>query len=412
MQPTKLTKTAIDRMDFEGATPKSHDVRWDTEISGFGVRVHPSGKKVFILRYRCAGVRRLLTLGVYGAITLDQARMLARKELGKLADQQDPLTLRKQAKVKAQQDELTKTTLRQAFETYKASRQLRPKTLKDYDRAMGVNLKDWLALPLTRITREMIAARHKALKPADANLTMRVLRAVFNHAMETYILDDGSYLIPRNPVAVLSKAKAWAKVSARNGHVNGSQLPAWFVALDEEENPILRDYLLFVLLTGLRREDASSLRWEHVDFGNRSITIIEPKAHDILTLPMTNRIHDLLRARRETSTSPFVFPGDGKLGYVREPRKALERIFERSGIKTTVHDLRRSYAKFGADVGLEEGVIKQLLGHSLAGNVTRLHYTQTSLERLRGPAQRIEDYILARASQSDNVVPFPLAQTA
>ena len=74
---TKLTKRAIDGFEYAGGW----DVRWDTEVPGFGVRVYPTGKKAFVLSYRAQGRKRLMVLGRYGAdLTLDQARDKARKE--------------------------------------------------------------------------------------------------------------------------------------------------------------------------------------------------------------------------------------------------------------------------------------------------------------------------------------------
>ncbi len=72
-----LTKRSIDSFRHRGGW----DVRWDTAVPGFGVRVYPSGKKAFVLSYRARGRKRLMVLGRYGAdLTLDQARTRARKE--------------------------------------------------------------------------------------------------------------------------------------------------------------------------------------------------------------------------------------------------------------------------------------------------------------------------------------------
>jgi integrase len=206
-----------------------------------------------------------------------------------VADQKDPVAQRKEAKVHAKQNKLAGTTLRQAYEAYKQTRDLKPKTLQDYDRVMTVTLKEWLDLPLTKLSSDMVVARHKQLPSAYGNLTMRVLKAVMNYAMESYVLADGTYLIPRNPVAILGKTKAWKRVAPRTNYIKPNQLAAWFKALEVESNQTIRDYLLFVLFTGLRRENAASLTWAQVDLEHRSYTVT-PKMHNAVTLPLSDNI--------------------------------------------------------------------------------------------------------------------------
>lgn len=360
---------------------------------------------MFIVRYRHAGTRRLLTLGTYGSVTLHQARELAKKELAQVADKKDPVQLRKDAKVKAKRDAVLETTLADAYKAFKNTRTLSPKTLKDYDRVMNETLKGWKEKPLTKITSDMVRVKHAKLPPAYGNLAMRVLRAVLNFAMEKYVLDDGkTYLVQRNPVAILSKTKAWKKVSARQNFLKPYQLKDWLDALADDPNETLRDYLAFVLFTGLRKENAGSLKWEQVDLKDRSI-VVYPKMHDATTLPLPDHLVQMLRRREKAKTSDYVFPAEGKKGYVQEPRKALKRIQRKTGIKTTVHDLRRSYAQYAKSVGVPLEQVKQLLTHS-TNDVTLTHYAQHNVETLRKPAQRIATYILNSAKKADNVVAF------
>src|SRR5689334_4837220 len=89
-----LTKAYIDRAIHEGS-PKSKDIRWDTQIRNFGVRIYPSGQKTFVLFYRFNGRQRLMKLGVYGIKTLDVARKDARQKLATVDRGTDPLAQRK-----------------------------------------------------------------------------------------------------------------------------------------------------------------------------------------------------------------------------------------------------------------------------------------------------------------------------
>src|SRR2546425_8342021 len=92
----KLTKKDIDRATYQGNERGNEwDVRWDGALPGFGLRVYPSGRKAFLLRYRARGRKRLLTLGTYGVLTLDQARDQARQRLGEVIGGEDPVEQRR-----------------------------------------------------------------------------------------------------------------------------------------------------------------------------------------------------------------------------------------------------------------------------------------------------------------------------
>jgi len=88
-----LTKRMIDSMSYQGKDGQ-RQVSWDDELSGFGLRVYPNGKKAFVLSYRIAGRKRLMTLGTYGQYSVDEARKLARKYLVAIDSGIDPLEAR------------------------------------------------------------------------------------------------------------------------------------------------------------------------------------------------------------------------------------------------------------------------------------------------------------------------------
>ncbi len=93
----KLTKRSIDSFRYQG-DGASRDVRWDSAVPGFGLRIYPSGRKAFVLSYRVSGRKRMHTIGSYGAFTLDKAREKARKLLGGIADGIDPAEARHAAR--------------------------------------------------------------------------------------------------------------------------------------------------------------------------------------------------------------------------------------------------------------------------------------------------------------------------
>jgi hypothetical protein len=88
-----LTKRIIEALQYQGPEPRK-DIRWHDCIPGFGVRVFPSGRKTFALSFRHQARKRLMKIGAFGVLTLEQARDRARAKLVALTDGVDPLAER------------------------------------------------------------------------------------------------------------------------------------------------------------------------------------------------------------------------------------------------------------------------------------------------------------------------------
>lgn len=94
----KLSKRTIDNLVHIG-NGTNRQIIWDDQLPGFGCRVYPSGKKFFVLSYRIQGRKKLLTLGQYGTLTVDQARKQVLKHTASILDGHDPLAKRQQARL-------------------------------------------------------------------------------------------------------------------------------------------------------------------------------------------------------------------------------------------------------------------------------------------------------------------------
>ena len=96
----RLTKTVIDKL-----MPGRKDaVYWDEALAGFGLKVTPKGRKVFIVMYRTrdpAARLRKYTIGPYGPTTLASARVVAQKVLAARAEGRDPAAERREARRRA-----------------------------------------------------------------------------------------------------------------------------------------------------------------------------------------------------------------------------------------------------------------------------------------------------------------------
>lgn len=113
---------------------------------------------------------------------------------------------------------------------------------------------------------------------------MRLLRALFNFAAGQYEDTQGKSLITENPVKRLSQTRAWYRVERRQSFIKAHELAAWYLGVQQLQNEVLRDYLLLIILTGLRRQEAATLRWDQVDLNAKTLTVLDTKNHESLFL--------------------------------------------------------------------------------------------------------------------------------
>ena len=274
---------------------------------------------------------------------------------------------------------------------------LRPGSARAYRDSVEKHLAPWLNTALREITREMVEDRLRAIAKkisgrsnghghAAANSAMRALRALYNFAADRAPPDNP---MPPNPVRL---KKQWLPIERRTRMVTAEQLPKFYKGVCALPSPIARDYLLLLLFTGFRRNEAAALRWSEIDFTSRVIHLpaARAKAGRKLDLPMTDIVHDLLVARRTIGDADWVFPANSKSGHIAEPKFPLRLVAEASGVTVSVHDLRRTYITVAESTEMSVIALKALVNHSLGKDVTE-GYVQMSAERLREPAQRVAD---------------------
>lgn len=384
----KLTKTVVDKL--KPLMDKPQVLYRDEQLKGFALRITANGAKSFVVEKLIERKVRRLTIGRYGELTCEQARREAQKLLGKIASGVNPLAERLEAKLKA-------VTLDAVFEEYlKARKDLKAKTLYDYRRVIDIAFGDWRGKPLLSITKDMVARRHAMLGEtrgaAYANLSMRVLRAIFNFAAGRYEDPQGGSLVTDNPVKRLSQTRAWYRVARRQTVIKPHELSSWYQAVVALENETVRDCLLLVLLTGLRRQEAAKLMWDRVDLKGRSLTVLDTKNSEPHTLPLSHFLYDMLGARKNKATGDYVFPGASQSGYITEPRVQIAKVVKQGGVSFTVHDLRRTFTTAAESLDISTLTVKRLLNHKLS-DVTA-GYAVIDVEQLRRPMQSITDYLL------------------
>lgn len=379
-----ITKRSVEALKPPAEGSQLH---WDDALPGFGVRTWASGTKTFILQRRIKGRDRRLTLGRFGPVTVEQARREAKRLIGEIVTGHDPVAERKR-------EEAQRVTLAQAYRDYLNRRTLKAITRADMDNALGA-FQDWMPRPVTGITPEMVTRRHKLLgekSPARANLAMRYLRAVLNFAAAEYAAPDGTPILTYNPVTRLSQTRGWFRVGRRQTVIKAHQLQPWMQAVVSLDNPVARDYLLLVLMTGLRRSEALALTWERIDLEARTLTVTDTKAHRVHTLPLSDYLVTLLTRRQDAKVNEYVFADQlGRpLGNLRYVQGKIEKT---SGVTFCIHDLRRTFATVAESLDIPGYALKRLLNHATGADVTA-GYLIVDVERLRAPMQRITDYLL------------------
>lgn len=247
MPVLKLTKKNIDQIAFAA---EGQVLYRDTVLQGFALRV-TKASKVFVVECRVNGKTTRATIGRYGTFTPDEARELARVELGKMAQGINPNQQKREVVRQA-------VTLEQAYQGYTQERSLRANSLRDYAKAMNRVFNDWRSIPLVNITRLMVEDRFDTIsKPtlndageviakneAFANQAFRFLRAVLNWASEKYASDDGEPLLPSNPCDRLKVRQKWHKIGRRDNWIRPDQLPAFFKALKHKPQHTSRQMMV------------------------------------------------------------------------------------------------------------------------------------------------------------------------
>lgn len=394
----KFTKTTIDALSEPG-------IYRDSELIGFAIRVNTTCK-TYIVEKKVKGKSVRATIGLHGNLTLSQARILAQGLLSQMAQGYNPNEAKKAERQKIEGELLTfrqHPTLELAYNEYLKNRTLKPRTLKDYDQVVNVYLKDWKSFKIGEISRAQVQQKYTDLSeksPAQANLAMAVLRAIFNFSLEHFLDEnDESIITSVNPVLTLKAKRTWNKIKRRKGYIKQEQLSDWvnavmsFSALRQERNTV-RDFLITLILTGFRRDECQTLKWDSVDLKYGWITSNDPKNGEAHSLPMGDRLWEIMRSRYEQKFNEYVFssPKSKLKGYTTNLFDAKRKIIEETGIQFTFHDLRRTFGTIAENLDYGQYTIKRLLNHTVTGDVTE-GYIQISDKKLRLAMQEIEDIV-------------------
>ncbi len=216
-QIPKLTKRVVDAL-----TPEASEiVHWDDALSGFGVRVRPTGRKSYIVKCRCRGRQIKMTIGTHGPMTVEQARTKARAMIAEAKAGQDP-----SAEYSRMRKSPTMKTLGQRFLDEHLPTHCRPTTEREHRRSVELFINPEIGTrKVIDIERTEIAKLHHGLrdKPYQANRTLGVLSKMFNLAEVWGLRPDGSN--PCRHVQKYREKNASAFCPTKNISGSGSGLP-------------------------------------------------------------------------------------------------------------------------------------------------------------------------------------------
>lgn len=394
----KITKRAVD-----AAAPTDKPLLlWDTETKGFGLKVTPGGRKVYVLQYRMPGTStRRITIGAHGnPWTPDGARARAVELLGDIARGDDPADAKRRAKAELSISELCDLYLAEGVRTKKPStvegdraridRHILPVLGRMRLRALSRSDINGFMSDVAggkTATDEKTGFRGRAIVrggKSAANRSLATLSAVLSFAVERGLSDD-------NPVRGVKKYKE----GKRTRFLSNSEIAHLGETLRRAEangaNPYSIAAIRLLILTGCRKNEILGLRWDEVDFDAGFLRLADSKtgAKEVyLGAPALA----LLSALPKQESNPFVICGHNNGQHLVGLQKAWAGLRDDAGLKDVrLHDLRHSFASVAAKSGESLFIIGKVLGH--AGVETTARYAHLRSDPVKQAAEGISNEI-------------------
>jgi integrase len=379
----KLSRRVVDAIRPDRAGGRDIFV-WDTgdgALKGFGIRMKPTGAATYLVQYRTAERRtRRLAIGKLGTLTPDEARTLARDRLAAAAKGADPSAERHAARAAMTVAELCDLYVAEAAGRVKAStlamdksrieRHVKPLLGRHAVRSLTTEDVEKMQLDIAagKTARKRPEGRGGATTGGKgvAARTVGMFATILEFACRRR-------LIPANPargIAKLPEGRQRRFLNLDDIARLGEEMR--MAEAEGFENCTGLAAIRFLLLTGLRRNEALALPWEWVDLGARCIRFADTKSGAQLR-PLGAAAVALLEALPRTDGARFVFPADrGSDGHFVGLPRVLARLCARAALAgVTVHVLRHSFAATSAEMAFSELTIAGLLGHAVPGVTAR-----------------------------------------
>ncbi|CAM1633628.1 tyrosine-type recombinase/integrase [Bartonella apis] len=396
----KITKRIVDAL--EPNEDGKEALLWDSEIKGFGVRVMPSGIKSYIIKYRTIeGRQRKMTIGRVGVLTAEQARNLAREKLTEAMTGGDPAAQRQEIRHSMTVAELCDEYLEHA------KQRLKPNSYSSNESNIRIHIKPLIG---TRAAAKLTVAdvikmqdditdgktaKHRTGRGgystggiASASRTMTILGGVLEFGRLRGIVSEN-----------VTRGIRKQKPKARDRFLSDEEIIrlGGIIRASDHEGLVGLIAVQFLLLTGLRRNEALSLKWDWLDIKGGCIHFPDTKTGKQVR-PIGKVAFEVISKTVERSLSlkneqkSYVFPASKGDGHFIGLPKVLHRLCKAAAIEdVSLHTLRHTFASVAAGMGYSELTIAGLLGHSAQGITAR--YAHVADKALIGAADAVSGHI-------------------
>ncbi|WP_321886066.1 tyrosine-type recombinase/integrase [Paraburkholderia bannensis] len=376
-----FTRRAISALTHSGngkATEYS-----DATLVGLKLEVSRTGRKVWYFRYTFNKIKSAIRIGEFPAIDLEEARSTAYKHRAEVDRGFNPAAERR-----AKREEMTFSEY--ANQVYVPYAKDRKSSVKD-----DISKLDLWILPafgtskLSSITRQEISTYHGKIKqshtPATANRHLALIKRMLGLAIEwDYLENNAAHGI-----------KLFKEENCRETFLSAEEASRLFAAMHGDRNPVACAALKIMLLTGVRRQEALSALWSHVDFAAKTWLLPKTKGKKPRHVLLSDAALQCFREQRARATgSQFVFPGRDPDKPLCDPKKTLKRLLAAAGIDKPfrIHDTRHSFASLLVMSGTPLFTVQRLLGHASASTTER--YAHLASDHLRTSVETIGQLIV------------------
>ena len=376
----KRGELTISKRTVDGFSVKGREaVFWDRELPGFGVRVYPSGSKVYLAQSRGpAGIRRV-SLGRHGETTAEEARKRAAAAIARIKRGEDPVA-------RPLERTLTVAELAERYMEAHVKVHCNAHTQWIYAGSLRNHILPALGgMAVASVGRAEVAALHYGMRetPRAANRALMVLSKMFKLSEAWGMAPPGG-----NPCRFVLRYKE----GRRERFLTEEEYRRVGRALCEleAEGPVqarAAAALRLIMLTGCRSGEVLTLKWSDVDRKAGEFRLRDAKTGARM-VPLTPTAAQVLAGIRRVRRSPWVFPAGKPDRHLSQLTTYWHRVRERAEVEDVrIHDLRHSFASRALALGLALPMIGRLLGHTDIGSTAR--YAHLSREAEKVAAARV-----------------------
>ena len=356
-------------------------VFWDDKLPGFGVRVYPSGAKVYVVQTRHHGRSRRATLGRHGVITADQARRAAAAAIHRIKTGRGPAARPAGA--------VTVAALAARYLKEHVEVRCQASTQQMYRSIIGrFILPAYGHLAVAAVERRHIDRLHFDLRhiPCQANRVLAIGSKLFSLAEEWQLRRTAN---PCKSVRKYREAKRERFLTDAEFRRLGAVLDAMEADGSLPVHPAAAIRLL--LLTGCRRNEIVALAWQHVDLAAGEIRLPGSKTGPRM-VPLSPAAAQVLRGLSRIAGNPWVIPGTKAGRHLADLNHYWARVRRRADLADVrLHDIRHSFASRALALGESLPMIGKLLGHSRIGTTAR--YAHLARDSIKAASAKVADSI-------------------